>query len=109
LLLTLAQSPPPHAMLPTDIQGRILVTSGGLTKLLMQLESRGLVERWRSDDDRRVRPVRATEKGLALAEEAGSRLFRVTDSWIRSGIGECEARKLTNMLEQLTAAAKSSL
>ena len=46
-----------------------MVTSGGMTKRLGALESRGLITRVEDHDDRRSRKVALTERGRRLAEK----------------------------------------
>ncbi len=46
-----------------DIAGRVLLTSGGVTRLVARLEGRGLVERTSCATDRRGTSVRLTESG----------------------------------------------
>lgn len=70
LLAALRAHAPPHRLTPTELYDAMLISSGGLTKLLKGLEGRGLVARPVSDADRRSRPVALTPEGRALAERA---------------------------------------
>lgn len=70
VLAALRAQPAPHQLTPTDLYEAMLISSGGLTKLVKALESRGLVARPISSDDRRSRPVALTEEGRKLAEHA---------------------------------------
>jgi DNA-binding MarR family transcriptional regulator len=45
VLVTLRRSAAPWVLTPSEIQRALLITSGGLTKILQQLEGRGLVTR----------------------------------------------------------------
>ena len=56
--------------MPSDIYKGMLLTSGGLTKVLKTLEERGYVLREDDEDDRRGSLVRLTPAGIALAEQA---------------------------------------
>ena len=58
VLATLRNADAPHELTPTQVQDRVVITSGGLTKIMLQLESRDLVRRLQLDDDQRVKPVR---------------------------------------------------
>lgn len=49
---------------------RLYLDSGTLTPLLKRLESKGLLERRRSDADERVRELCLTDKGLELYHQA---------------------------------------
>ena len=53
-----------------ELGERLYLDSGTLTPLLKKLESKGLVSRRRSERDERARVISATEKGMALREEA---------------------------------------
>ena len=53
-----------------ELGERLYLDSGTLTTLLKKLESKGLVSRRRSERDERARVISATEKGMALREEA---------------------------------------
>lgn len=70
LLAALRSNAPPHRLTPTELYDAMLISSGGLTKLLKGLQQRGLVARPPNDTDRRSRPVALTPEGHALAERA---------------------------------------
>ena len=48
----------------------MLISSGGLTKLLKGVQRRGLIARPPSDADHRSRPIALTPEGQVLAERA---------------------------------------
>lgn len=52
-----------------DVGGRLVQHDPDVTRLLDRLEKRGLIERRRSTEDRRVVRTRITEAGLALLAE----------------------------------------
>jgi DNA-binding MarR family transcriptional regulator len=70
MLCALRSQPPPHQMLPSALYDALLISSGGLTKVLKGLQARGLVARPGSGGDRRRRPVALTAEGRALVERA---------------------------------------
>ena len=70
LLAALRASPAPHSLLPTELCASLLISSGGLTKVLKNLEARGLIARPSSKADRRRRPIALTSSGAALCERA---------------------------------------
>ncbi|TVT59226.1 MAG: MarR family transcriptional regulator [Azoarcus sp. PHD] len=70
VLATLRKTPSPHALRPSDIYKGMLITSGGLTKVLKALEQRGLLLREDDDTDRRGSRVRLTPAGIELIEVA---------------------------------------
>lgn len=69
VLSTLRKTPAPHALRPADITKGMLLTSGGLTKVLNALEGRGLIEREDDPNDRRGSIARLTDGGVVFAEE----------------------------------------
>ena len=70
VLATLRKTPSPHALRPSDIYKGMLITSGGLTKVLKGLEQRNLLLREDDDTDRRGSRVRLTTTGIELIEVA---------------------------------------
>ncbi|GAA5032733.1 MarR family winged helix-turn-helix transcriptional regulator [Microbacterium fluvii] len=70
VLATLRKAGSPYELLAGDLAGRTLVTTGGLTKRVDRLESRGLVERRTGDGDARRRAVRLTAHGRDLIDRA---------------------------------------
>lgn len=70
VLATLRKSPAPHALRPSDIYKGMLLSSGGLTKVLKALEARALICREADDSDRRGSLVRLTDSGIQFAEKA---------------------------------------
>ena len=67
-LMTLRSQPAPWQMTPTALFRAILVTSGGMTKILKKLEKDGYIQRTENPDDQRSRYVRLTAKGKVFAE-----------------------------------------
>jgi DNA-binding MarR family transcriptional regulator len=70
ILAALRSSPPPHELIPTALYDALLISSGGLTKVLKALENRGLIARPARPGDRRRRPIALTAAGRNLAETA---------------------------------------
>lgn len=70
LLAALRMQPVPHRLAPSALYGAMLMSSGGLTKLLKGLEARGLVLRLRATSDRRSLPVQLSDPGKRLIEDA---------------------------------------
>ena len=69
VLSVLRKTPPPHALRPSDITKGMLLTSGGLTKVLKTLEDRGFIEREDDPDDKRGNLARLTPAGIAFSEQ----------------------------------------
>ncbi len=88
-----------------DIARHICHDAGSLTRMLDQLEKRGLIARLRSESDRRVLKLTLTPKGLALVESV---LPRVVNFWngLLGDFSHTEIRNLIKLLARLTAAAE---
>jgi len=108
VLASLRRTPPPHALTPSDIQRTVLITSGGLTKVLRQLEARGLVTRSMQDADRRVKPVALTDQAMPVLEKAMSELHMVIGDWLRRSLTDAEIRQLVSLLTKLVNGASST-
>jgi DNA-binding MarR family transcriptional regulator len=60
----------------SDLQADVLLTQPGMSRLIVRLEDRGLVERADDPDDRRACRVRLTEAGTRAQREVGARHAR---------------------------------
>ena len=67
---------PPHRLSPKEVGVSLLFSSGGLTKLLERLESRGLVAREPDPNDGRGVLVSLTAAGSDLQEPGDARRTR---------------------------------
>jgi DNA-binding MarR family transcriptional regulator len=70
VLAALRRAGPPYRMNPTSLFNTVILSSGGMTKLLDRLERTHLVKRQADPDDRRGRLVVLTRKGLELVDRA---------------------------------------
>lgn len=70
LLSALRIQPPPYRLTPSDLYASMLMSSGGLTKVLKTLEIRGLVARQMDASDGRSRPVQLTTEGYDVINAA---------------------------------------
>lgn len=68
VLASLRKLGAPHEMRPSDMYNAMFVTSGGMTKILNELEARKLIERLPDPNDRRSVRVRLTAAGKVLIE-----------------------------------------
>lgn len=101
VLATLRNAPAPHELTPTQLQDSLLITSGGLTKVMLQLETRNLVIRSRHQTDQRVKPIKLTPAGKRLVEKAMRELAATSSAWVRSILEANEISLLTGMLRKL--------
>ncbi len=107
VLVTLRGMPPPNELMPTDLYGATLMSSGGLTKVLRGLEHRGLITRPEGQADRRNKPVRLTAKGRTLAERAMADVLETSRKLIMSGLSDSEVERMTRLLRKLLDALES--
>jgi len=103
-LASLRRTPPPHLLTPSEIQQSMLITSGGLTKVLGQLEAKGLVTRPEHDGDRRMKPVALTAEAVEMLEQVMAGLREVVDAWLGRALTDDEIAQLTALLSKLAHA-----
>lgn len=101
VLATLRNAPAPHQLTPSQVQDAVLITSGGLTKVMRQLEARKLVVRKVDPCDQRSKPIRLTQRGRALIERAMAEVAAAADAWLRGLLDIGEIAVLTALLERL--------
>jgi DNA-binding MarR family transcriptional regulator len=101
VLAALRRAPPPHELSPTELYSAVLISSGGLTKVLHGLESRGLISRVADDKDRRSRRVRLTPAGRALAERAVAAVQASGEALFSRALSTAEMQRLAGLLRKL--------
>jgi DNA-binding MarR family transcriptional regulator len=84
-LLLSAHPEPIHTL---DLAGRLVSRAPDITRLLDRLEQRGLIERDRPADNRRVVRIGITEAGIALLRE------------LRDPIRQCHRRQLGHLSQK---------
>ena len=84
-----------------DLAGRVLITQGGVTRLLAGLEQRGLVERAPCESDGRVVYAQLTEEGRRLVEAARSAHLRDVQRLFADRFDAAELRTLGSLLARL--------
>jgi DNA-binding MarR family transcriptional regulator len=103
VLATLRRSPLPRELTPSEIQSMLLITSGGLTKVMDKLEARGLVARFRDDVDQRIRPVKLTSTGKRVVEKAMTEAMAASTDQLHGALTTKEFRQLIALLGKLGA------
>lgn len=105
VLAALRASPPPHTLLPTDLYDAMLISSGGLTKVLKTLEDQKLIARPVGAGDKRQRPVALLAKGRKLAETICTAIV-TNDKYALSSarISQADYRQITGLLLQMATA-----
>jgi len=87
-------------MSPTQLSQSMVFSSGGMTKLLKSLESRELIERIESSQDRRSMLVQLSPKGKAMCKKAIPDLLE-SDHTIFSTLDSSEQEQLAKILKKL--------
>jgi DNA-binding MarR family transcriptional regulator len=97
---------PPHELSPTELYSAVLISSGGLTKILYSLERRGLIGRVADEKDRRSRRVRLTPAGRALAERAVAAVHASGEELFSRALSRAEMARLAGLLRKLLLAVE---
>jgi len=84
----------------SEMSDRMLTRDPDVTRLVDRLESRGFIERARSDQDRRVVRTRITAAGLDLLEK----LDEPSDKWTRGQLGHMTRTELRDFIRLLERA-----
>lgn len=101
VLATLRNAEAPHELTPGQIQDRVLLTSGGLTKVIHLLEEKRFVERSVARDDNRVKPVRLTSDGNRCIARAMQDLVEMTQTWMNSTLQHPEIAAAAETLRKI--------
>jgi DNA-binding MarR family transcriptional regulator len=102
VLAGLRNSAPPHVLTPTELQRSLLITSGGLTKLLYQLEDRGLITRSVQEHDKRSKLVHLSKSGKKMVEQIMKALQKSDRELLDSALTEKEQEQLVKLLGKVT-------
>ncbi|MEQ9695370.1 MarR family transcriptional regulator [Shimia sp. SDUM112013] len=97
-LVTLRGQAAPHRLTPTELYRSILITSGGMTKVLKGLELDGLVTRPDNPADQRSRFVQLTPKGRALAETSMEAVSQQEQEMLESALSPQQIEQLSRVL-----------
>ncbi|MBF0139731.1 MAG: MarR family transcriptional regulator [Magnetococcales bacterium] len=101
VLSTLRRAPAPHELTPSQLQQSLLITSGGLTKILHQLQTRELITRSTAATDRRIKPVRLTAKAVPIVEQVLKIIVENNSRSIRNALSNTEIEQATLLLTLL--------
>src|SRR4029453_14209194 len=99
-LLLLARAPESR-MRRVDLANSLLLTAGGVTRLLDGLERKGFVEREESSTDRRVTYAVLSRAGRDKLREASKSHTRQIDELLGAHYDEAELTQLAAMLDRL--------
>jgi DNA-binding MarR family transcriptional regulator len=103
VLAALRRSGEPHRLTPTQLSGALMVTSGGMTKRLASLESRGLVGRSVDRVDKRSKWVVLTAEGRRVVERALDEHV-ANEARLLAPLARAKRSQLAALLEELAVA-----
>ena len=109
VLVTLRKMAPPYELTPTSLRNSTLLTSGGLTKVLHQLEDRQLIRRNDDARDGRVKRVRLTKAGVSKAEAALTEILSADASMLNQLISNKQLQELNALLMKLLAGVEAQV
>ncbi len=89
------------ALRMTDIADVLVLSRGGITKLVDRLERSNYVRREASPEDRRVTLVQITDEGLALVVKSRAILDRVIKERWASKVSDDDARTVLGVMQRV--------
>jgi DNA-binding MarR family transcriptional regulator len=85
-----------------DVASTLVVTRGGVTKMVDRLVKSGHLDREPSAEDRRVIYAAITERGIAAIDEARPIMERVTEHRVGRFFGEDQLMQLHDLIHTIT-------
>jgi DNA-binding MarR family transcriptional regulator len=89
-----------HAGTALELAREMAVDAGAITRMLDRLEAKGLVQRVRSETDRRVVNVRLTAEGEAVVEHVPHVLASVNNDFLR-GFSKQEWQQFKDLCQRM--------
>ncbi len=83
-----------------DISKRLSLTSGRMASVLKSLEKKGLIEKSKSHTDKRQTIVSVTQKGRAMMDSHGKKVFKRTINVLKF-LGEEDAKTFVRIMKRL--------
>ncbi|HET7609602.1 MAG TPA: MarR family transcriptional regulator [Gammaproteobacteria bacterium] len=100
-LRVLRREPPPHVMTPSALHETLVLSAGGMTKIVKQLEAKGLVSRRPNEADKRSKLVALTPRGQAAIEAAQSAVRDFDFALLERTLTRGEQQRLAQLLRKL--------
>lgn len=94
----------PNGLRITALLDDVLLTQGGMSRLIARLEAAGLVERVDDRDDRRACRIRLTDAGAAMQRRVGLRHGRHVAQTMTRRLSDEQLAQLRELCLALTAA-----
>ena len=100
-LRVLRREPAPHVMTPSALHETLVLSPGGMTKILKQLEAKGLVSRRADTTDKRSNLVELTPQGRAAIEAAQNAVREFDFALLERTLNDREQQRLAQLLRKL--------
>lgn len=97
-VLRILRGAEPAGLCRNEVRDRMLTRMPDMTRLLDRMEAAGLVERTRSDSDRRMVPTHITAAGRKLVDQ----VTRSIDELHQRQLGHLTQKQLASLIELLT-------
>ena len=104
VLVLLRSFPYPHRLTPYWLSKSLMVSSGGLTKVLIKLEGKGHIVRDANPTDKRSKIVRLTQHGVDFIEGQYPIVQYMSKQFFESKLSKRELALLTSLLTKLLKA-----
>jgi DNA-binding MarR family transcriptional regulator len=101
VLVLLRSFPYPHRLTPSLLSSSIIFSSGGLTKVLIKLESKNYIIRDANTKYKRSKIVRITEIVVEFIEKNYPLVQYMSKQFFESKLSKRELALLTNLLTKL--------
>ena len=100
-LRVLRREPAPHVMTPSALHETLVLSPGGMTKILKQLEAKGLVVRRGDAADKRRNFVELTARGHAAIGAAQNAVREFDSALLERTLTERDQQRLAQLLRKL--------
>jgi DNA-binding MarR family transcriptional regulator len=101
VLVLLRSFPYPYRLTPSLLSSSLMVSSGGLTKVLIKLETKGYIVRDANPTDKRSKIVRLTKIGVVFIEKNYPLVQYMSKQFFESKLSKRELALLSNLLTKL--------
>jgi DNA-binding MarR family transcriptional regulator len=103
-LRVLRREPEPHVMTPTMLYETLVMSPGGMTKILKQLESKGWIERRADDRDKRRSLVELTDAGRVKISRVQRAVRDYDTRLLAATLSDREQAELAKLLRRMLIA-----
>lgn len=100
-LRVLRREPEPHVMTPTMLYETLVMSPGGMTKILKQLEAKGWVARRTDSRDKRRSLVELTKAGRAKIDRVQRAVRDYDTQLLAKTLSDCEQAQLAGLLRKM--------